>query len=296
MASSATLWQPIGETVAEFRSECSELEHVVQGLFEQLDQLRAELDRKSREVEHERQRVAERERQLVEQRTETSRFAHQFEHQEAKLSETLAEIEELKQLVRRAAEETTHRDAFVESHIEKQVEDLQRERQALQRQLAEAQTELSKHASLARDLAGARKEIADLRAAGGGYVASGEDAEHVSELEQERAALEAELELVRGRAAELYDALAQERRVLAEHRTETNNELKQLRRIVEKQAELLAERVAAPPAMRDIPVDNVDDGPIDTSAASDPVINSVMAQFAKLQKDVAQRRQQRKVK
>lgn len=297
MASAASAWwQPIGETVAEFRSECSELEHVVQTLFEQLEQLRGELERKAQEVEYQRERGAERERQLAEQRKETNRFAHQFEHQEAKLSETLAEIEELKTMVRRAAEDTSQRDAAVESHIEKQVELLQRERQALQRQLADAQSELSKHAANARDLAIARKEIADLRANHGGVAHSGEDAEHVAELEQERAALEAELELVRGRAAELYDALAQERRSLAEHRAETNNELKQLRRIVEKQAELLTERVNAASVARDVPTADVEDEPIDTSAASDPVISSVMAQFAKLQKEVAERRKQRKVK
>lgn len=292
----AAFWQPIGETVAEFRSECSDLEHIVQSLFDQLDQLRIELDRKGREVERERQRVAERERQLSDQRKETNRFAHQFEHQEAKLSETLAEIEELKILVRRAAEETTQRDALIESQNEKHLEQLQRERQSLQRQLTEAQNELTKHASMARDLAIARKEISDLRASGGNVVIHGEDAEQVSELEQERAALEAELELVRGRAAELYEALAQERRVLAEHRLETNNELKQLRRIVEKQAELLTDRAAAAPAHREVAVDDVDDEPIEASATADPVISSVMAQFAKLQKDVAERRKQRKTK
>lgn len=301
MASVASAqWHPIGETVAEFRSECSDLEHVVQSLFDQLDQLRAELDRKAREVERERQRVAERDRQLLEQRKETNRFAHQFEHQEAKLSETLAEIEELKLLVRRAAEDTSQRDALVETQLEKQLETLQRERQALQRQLADVQTELSKHATLARELALARKEISDLRAAGSGAVTSAEDSERLSELEQERAALEAELELVRGRAAELYDSLAHERRALTEHRAETTNELKQLRRIVEKQAELLTERMAIAQtqaqATREVLVEEIDEEALDAGATSDPVISSVMAQFAKLQKEVAERRKQRKVK
>src|SRR5690606_10025218 len=78
MATAATPahWQPIGEIVAEFRTECSDFEHLVQSLFDQLDQLRGELERKGRELEKERQRVAERERQLSEQRKETSRFAH----------------------------------------------------------------------------------------------------------------------------------------------------------------------------------------------------------------------------
>jgi DNA repair exonuclease SbcCD ATPase subunit len=263
-------WQPIGEIVAGFRNECSEFEHLVQSLFDQLDQLRSELDRKAQEIERERQRV-------MEQRKETSRIAHQFEHQEAKLSEALNEIEELKNLVSRTGQDSSQRDALV------------------------------------RDLATARKELADARAElarGGGGGSGGEDGERVAALERERAALEAELELVRGRASELYESLAQERKSATEHRSETTTELKQLRRIVEKQAELLSERPApahAPPSERRLPAreshptceigsDDVDDETLESVPSSDPVISSVMAQFAKLQKEVAERRKHRKPK
>jgi septal ring factor EnvC (AmiA/AmiB activator) len=240
-----TPWQPIGEIVAEFRNECSDFDHLVQSLFDQLDQLRAELDRKMRELERERQRVQERERQLAEQRKETSRIAHQFEHQEAKLSETLTELEELKGLVKSVNSPN-----------------------------------LSTEAALAKELAQARQELAELRAA----RQTGED-------DSERAALEAELEMVRSRAAELHETLAQERRALAEQRNEAANELKQLRRIVEKQAELLGERPAGghPTVARET-VRREGDG----NDQADPVINSVMQQFAKLQKEVAERRKHRK--
>ena len=293
-------WQPIGEIVAEFRTECSDFEHLVQSLFDQLDQLRAELERKARDLDKERQRVADRERQLSEQRKETSRIAHQFEHQEAKLSEALGELDELKTLIRRQNEETTQRDALHDTQIVKQLETLQRERQTLHRQLTDAQSELTKSVGLSRDLAQARKEIADLREevaarAEAGYAqgASGSGGE-------DRAALEAELEMVRGRAAELYDILAQERRTTAEQRVEATNELKQLRRIVERQAELLGERPQSTTntvtVARETTVEGFDDEPSEDTPSADPVINSVMAQFAKLQKDVAERRKQRKVK
>ena len=241
-----TPWQPIGEIVAEFRNECSDFDHLVQSLFDQLDQLRAELDRKMRELERERQRVNERERQLAEQRKETNRIAHQFEHQEAKLSETLTELEELKGLVKSVNTPSP-----------------------------------SSEAALAKELAQARQELAEMRAS----QPSGED-------DGERAALEAELEMVRGRAAELYDSLAQERRTVAEQRNEAANELKQLRRIVEKQAELLGERPAGGHATVAREVAKPDREGNDQAA--DPVINSVMQQFAKLQKEVAERRKHRK--
>jgi hypothetical protein len=157
-------------------------------------------------------------------------------------------------------------------------------------------------------LATARKELADARAElarGGNSSGSGGESSHrIAELEQERAALESELELVRGRAAELYESLTQERRTLTEHRTETSTEMKQLRRIVEKQAELLSEREhAAPvavapthaPSRSEVAVAETDET-VESTEASDPVISSVMAQFAKLQKEVAERRKHRKTK
>jgi chromosome segregation ATPase len=291
MVTAPALWQPIGEIVAEFRNECGDFEHILQGLFDQLEHLRGELDHRHRQLEQEQQRVAERERQLAEQRQDNNRMTHQFEHQEARLSETLTELEELKTLVRRAVEDNAERDALAEAHLERQVD-------ALQQQLAAAQTESTKHATMARDLAAARKELADLRAEfnqrGATQAIAPEAAELIAELQHERSALESELELVRGRAAELHDALAQERRALSEHRAETANELKQMRRMIEKQAELLSDRTVTVAAAHEAM--NVTAAHEATEAAppADPVISSVMAQFAKLQKEVAERRKQRK--
>ncbi|HTN76680.1 MAG TPA: hypothetical protein VL096_15585 [Pirellulaceae bacterium] len=291
------LWQPIGEIVADFRTECSDLEQLVQSLFDQLDQLRAELERKAHDIDRERQRVVERERQLSEQRKETSRIAHQFEHQEAKLSEALAELDEVKSLLRRQYDESTQRDALHDSQLNKQLAQLQRERQTLHRQLTDSQSELTKSVGLARDLAQARKEIGDLRSelasrGDGGAEGGSHDGSY------DRAALEAELEAVRGRAAELYETLAHERRSLSEQRSEAATEMKQLRRIVERQAELLGERPnnQTVTVARETTVEHFDDEPIEETSSSDPVISSVMAQFAKLQKEVAERRKQRKVK
>ena len=123
-------------------------------------------------------------------------------------------------------------------------------------------------------------------------------------MEKERAELEAELELVRTRAQELQETVAQQKRELADSRDELQAEMKLLRQLVEQQSDLLAggggeERrdsltlthpnTRPGPAMtlvRPQPA-HVDEAP----SGSDPVVSSVMAQFARLQKDVAQRRQ-----
>jgi chromosome segregation ATPase len=107
--------------------------------------------------------------------------------------------------------------------------------------------------------------------------------------EQERAVLEHELEAVRNRAAELSSALAQQRRDAELQQNQWAAELKGMRKALQQVAHRLAERgekapeAASPGADRPPGTSKVDD-------VSDPVLNSVMAQFEILQNDVARRR------
>ncbi len=108
-------------------------------------------------------------------------------------------------------------------------------------------------------------------------------------LERERSELESELELVRARATELQEVVNQQRRELAEQKTEITNELRQLR-------EMAAQWPHATEAYE--PHEEPDLVAATTSGESmgavpDPVVSSVMAQFARLQKDVAQRRKKK---
>ncbi len=101
--------------------------------------------------------------------------------------------------------------------------------------------------------------------------------------------MESELELVRSRAAELNETVTQQQRDIAVQQNELGTELQQLRKLVEKQADLIADRAVN--ARENVP-------PVAPSSTvptqpNDPVVNSVMAQFAKLQKDVAQRRRRK---
>jgi SMC interacting uncharacterized protein involved in chromosome segregation len=112
--------------------------------------------------------------------------------------------------------------------------------------------------------------------------------QQLSELQREREALESELELVRNRAAELNETVVEQQRAINEQKTELSTELQQLRRLVEKQADLFADRVED----RKRPAAQGREEPSEATAA-DPVVTSVMAQFAKLQRDVAQRRRQK---
>ena len=70
----------------------------------------------------------------------------------------------------------------------------------------------------------------------------------------------------------------------------SGTELQQLRKLVEKQADLIADRAVLP--SRETAQPAAAPAAVPTQP-NDPVVNSVMAQFAKLQKDVAQRRRRK---
>ncbi len=156
------------------------------------------------------------------------------------------------------------------------------------------------------ELSGAIDRAASSRSDLSAFSASGspETSERFLAMEKERAELEAELELVRTRAQELQETVAQQKRELADSRDELQAEMKLLRQLVEQQSDLLTagggeERreslTLTHPHTRTGPaVTLVRPQPAhvdEPAAGSDPVVSSVMAQFARLQKDVAQRRQ-----
>ncbi len=115
---------------------------------------------------------------------------------------------------------------------------------------------------------------------------------------QERAVLETELDCVRNRAAELTDALEEERRRVAEERKGWAEELRRMRRLLET----LADR-PSPPATPRGGMPPVQASPAiagsrlseEADSANDPVLDSVMAQFEILQKDLARRRKARPI-
>lgn len=106
--------------------------------------------------------------------------------------------------------------------------------------------------------------------------------QHVA-LRQEHAAVERELDTVRAHAAELAESLDVEKRAFSHQQAVWTEELQRMRRLLEG----LAQRAAAPVVSMPLPTPAQVGA---TAAAEDPVLDSVMAQFAMLQKDVARRR------
>jgi len=144
-----------------------------------------------------------------------------------------------------------------------------------------------------QELAQAHVELARMRKAAVRQPGASEDySQKIAEVEQERSELEAELERVRSRAAEKHETVDRQQRELKRQRTEMGDEIKQLRKVIENMAagDSAQTLLAMPKAEHKSEPATPEKG----KSTNDPVVNSVMAQFAKLQKDVAQRRARKK--
>jgi small-conductance mechanosensitive channel len=172
-----------------------------------------------------------------------------------------------------------------------------------ERKLREERNQLSEDRRAFEDQQGRSANIG----AGGSHA----DPASSNDLERERAELETELEAVRQRCEELSETVAEQKRQLTDERAEWTAEFRQLRKILDKQSQLLAQRMepvpgvptttttvnfphmaaaSTAPATAGVAVASA---PAAQNAGTiDPVLGSVMNQFQMLQKDAARRRQQ----
>jgi chromosome segregation ATPase len=120
-------------------------------------------------------------------------------------------------------------------------------------------------------------------------------------LEQEKQLLESELESVRNRAVEMASTLAEQKREAAQQQNQWADELKRMRRLLEDMSHRLAGAVPAatasaapsaapPPAAAAIAPNAATVAGKTASSGEDPVLESVLAQFEMLQRDLARRR------
>ncbi len=208
---------------------------------------------------------------------ETARF---FSDVFARLESLWSElVERENQLTRRQSAWRSERD---ESHARLRAQSVELERE---------------RALLAHDREQARLRAEEGEGDPNGCSESNGPAEEIRRLEreqaasaQQRAVLERELELVRGRSAEMAEELIEQARQIAEERALWNDELKGIRRLLEAMAQQRPETsapcqapVSQPPADTRSVAPPLEPVPGD----DDPVLDSVMAQFEVLQKDLS---------
>jgi DNA repair exonuclease SbcCD ATPase subunit len=268
---SATLTQPavfsprsLAETSAAFREQYGKFDSLAGELYADIERLSDELLRKADEIVQARQQLEQRQRELDEQHQENSQLNELIEAHQSLLETAIVEIQ-------------SHRRQSSEELAE-----VRRQLTATQAQLGDTRTQL--HDAIAR----AAENVSQSSATKSGPPPLLDEARaRVAKLEHDRRDLEEENKLLRTRATALQETVNNQRRELTEQQAEISTELKHLR-------DLLAERGHEPAHVDHEAVTLVTAGQhSEAPAEPDPVVSSVMAQFARLQKDVAQRRKKK---
>lgn len=164
--SSAVPLRPLAETAALFRQECHALDHLVEELYRDVEQLRDELVRKSEEIDDGRKKLAERGRQLAEQRKESGRLVHLLEQQETRLTEALVEVKKLRDQTGRDADDAREREAARQEFLEQTVRAAEAERDQLRHELNVLQATVAAaggNAAAAETLTPLMGELGDMR-------------------------------------------------------------------------------------------------------------------------------------
>jgi len=276
-----TGWGRVQNAVAEIRAGHGEFQGFFAGVLDELDSLSTEL--------------AERQQEWHRQRKQT----------ENELRRQKELLEEQRAAVAAQSQDTQHENdrqasaALENGHQVRQVLDEIRQERAELRDTQEAVgNQLARLAAVAAELAEVQKE----RPAEG--TTPVDDGRHEQLLEKarsqkikwekERAVLEAELEAVRNRAAEMSESLVEQKRLAGQQQTEWNDELKRMRCVLEdvsrqvSQKEPPAGPVGAKPQPPPVPIPlAVEETP---ATHEDAALSSVMAQFEMLQRDLARRR------
>jgi chromosome segregation ATPase len=191
--------------------------------------------------------------------------------------------------------------AQADDRLQQALDQIAEQRTALASALEEAQRQTGELAHATAELEQTRQQFQELLPPAGTASLAGvaeavqEQLHQVQrerdELQKERAQLEAELEAVRNRAAEMTESLAQQKREIAQERGQWAEEIKRLRHLLES----LSTQPAAPARESDSPPASSAEARGSSKSPngeSDPVLDSVLAQFELLQKDLARRRKQ----
>ena len=225
------------------------------------------------------------EQELAEARQQISRLADA----NAELAKLRGELEEARlELLRKPERSNAEADSAAEDMCHRLAE-IEQQRSALEQELSSSRSQISRLVDATAELAAVRGELAAARAellerpSGGAGEGDQVWRERLREMQHEREMLEAELETVRRRVVEMAETAASEKQRNSQERTEWSKEFKQLRKLLEVQAKSPAPKSAAPveapaPVAQTVP------------SGGDPILESVMAQFDMLQKDIARRR------
>lgn len=279
------------EALGQLKAHNQGLEQFIEELVAELGRLAGEFERCSHEASQaaaqqavEAQSAAQSSAELDQLRQTIAQREQSLAAAEAQLAATRAEVEQWKSQNGSAAADLS-RIAEIElrnAELEQQL----RESLAAQRELEESRGEI---AHLKQQLAAVKIELLDAQQQFERGVSFGEGHD-----EDELVELEDELARVRSRAAELTATVDRQQREIAAERAEWSTELKSMRSLLERQSGTLPSRaVAVDESLSSTSVGTntvVRETAPPRSLGTEKVVDSVLAQFAKLQRDINRRR------
>lgn len=296
-----------GRQLAEQRKESGRLTHQLEQQEARLDSAIDELRQLRVQIEQERVTSLEREERYHQATAEQLTLAH------AERDRLIARIQELESRPPVVVTEGTNTNSISVSDdswlaVLSQLEGVRQDVLSTRTQLADAVGRVSVAASDGNVSPSATQQFSELQVQLERLRQEQRSLEKShDEVLRERDRLEGELELVRTRACELEEVVTDQQDQLAQQHDDVSDELRQLKSVIESQLSTLGRKsqvferataapasvhvtapVAAPATNATIPQSLAAEPP-----PADPVVNSVMAQFARLQKDVAQRRKKK---
>jgi len=269
---------------------------------EALDKLRAETEAQRAELEREAERLAAQRQESEAVRVAFQTTQEQFSTEQATAQQVLeaaqAQLQQDREAFakqRETSDEEGAGEALVEleqsrralSELKEQLAEVTADRDRLASELDVVSTEAEHMTVTAQELTETRAELATMREQL--TETSPEDGadsvvlrKQLQEMERECVGLENDLEQVRNRAAEFAEAAEKEKRMASQERHEWAGELKEMRRMLEQQNASSSQGPAA--------TTSTSEHVAAAAAVSDPVLDSVLAQFEMLQKDRGRRR------
>ncbi len=288
-------WQPIDEALNSFRDQCGSFGHELDSLLEDLDRLALDVELRADEIHRRGQTVDDRECELTATTDGTEQILDWLSRQDERLA-TLSD--EFAQFKSQLAHASPPQPTVDDEAMQKGFEAARLENESLREQLNQSLAELSSVAGALSELSDLPQQLATLKAELKPDHTTDENPLHESarliqeqlaEMLAERERLQDAVASADKRSVELNQLVEEQRRQLTEQSTALGEQMALLRAVIQEQANVFAVTAAAtqPSGTETLKSQS---GKAPTAAAGSPVVNSVMAQFAKLQKDAAGRR------
>ncbi len=291
------LKQPLHDSIDELREGYRSLSECVEQAVAECEQRGSELADCRRQLAEARRSMLEQEKALAERNHAEADATRRWNELGKRLETTQAELGQAQETLLRVQGEELQSRQRLELQLEHNRQ-LQEQIEQLKGDAVQAREELSQlrvqFGPLTETAVAAERLRGELAAAQTDLVAARERLEAKNkepDLREplaaalaEREQIEVELDQLRHRAAELADALAEQKRQQGEQREQWNEELRLLRRAVDRQSELLAKGASISAAAQ--PAAGAPAG--DKSAApggNDQVLDTVLQQFEMLQKN-----------